>query len=113
MSFNTSQQEKLEKSGYSAFIVGGYVRDKLLDIKTNDIDEAMIDFYVDLINSISKKEVSSKSILAEVDNVYAETGKVRIPQDFMENHLSFVSYQSIGRFKVQTEGVLYKTNRMW
>ena len=48
-----------------------------------------------------------------MDNVYAETGKVRIPQDFMENHLSFVSYQSIGRFKVQTEGVLYKTNRMW
>lgn len=89
------------------------VYEKNVTYNPNDIDEAMIDFYVDLINSISKKEVSSKSILAEVDNVYAETGKVRIPQDFMENHLSFVSYQSIGRFKVQTEGVLYKTNRMW
>lgn len=89
------------------------VYEKDVTYNPNDIDEAMIDFYVDLINSISKKEVSSKSILAEVDNVYAETGKVRIPQDFMENHLSFVSYQSIGRFKVQTEGVLYKTNRMW
>ena len=80
---------------------------------SNDIEEGAIDFYVDLINSISKKEVSSKLILAEVDNVYAESRKIRIPQDFMENHLSFVSYQSIGRFKVQTEGVLYKTNRMW
>ena len=88
-----------------------YVKD--VTYNPSDIDETIIDFYVDLINSISKKEVSSKLILAEVDNVYAESRKIRIPQDFMENHLSFVSYQSIGRFKVQTEGVLYKTNRMW
>lgn len=30
--------KKLEKSGYSAFIVGGYVRDKLLGKETRDID---------------------------------------------------------------------------
>ena len=89
------------------------VYEKDVTYNPSDIDETIIDFYVNLINSISKKEVSSKLILAEVDNVYAESRKIRIPQDFMENHLSFVSYQSIGRFKVQTEGVLYKTNRMW
>lgn len=30
--------KKLEKSGYSAFIVGGYVRDKLLGIESRDVD---------------------------------------------------------------------------
>ena len=30
--------KKLEKSGYSAFIVGGYVRDKLLGKETRDVD---------------------------------------------------------------------------
>ena len=29
---------KLEDAGYAAYFVGGYVRDKLLDIKSNDID---------------------------------------------------------------------------
>lgn len=30
--------KKLEKNGFKAFVVGGYVRDKLLRIETNDID---------------------------------------------------------------------------
>lgn len=30
--------KKLEKNGFSAYIVGGYVRDTLLNIKSNDID---------------------------------------------------------------------------
>ena len=30
--------KKIEKFGYEAFIVGGYVRDKLLGIDTNDVD---------------------------------------------------------------------------
>ena len=28
----------LENNGYKAYIVGGYVRDKILDIESNDID---------------------------------------------------------------------------
>lgn len=30
--------KELEKNGFSAYIVGGYVRDTLLNIKSNDID---------------------------------------------------------------------------
>ena len=30
--------KKLEKNGYDAYIVGGYIRDRLLEIESNDID---------------------------------------------------------------------------
>ncbi len=30
--------QTLEDNGYKAYIVGGFVRDYLLDIKTNDVD---------------------------------------------------------------------------
>lgn len=50
---------ELDKAGYEVFIVGGYVRDKLLDIESNDVDlvtnasvNEMLDLFVNKFKSI-------------------------------------------------------------
>ena len=48
----------LENNGYKAYIVGGYVRDKILDIKSNDID-IITNAKPDDLNKIFNKECSN------------------------------------------------------
>ena len=48
--------EKIEDNGYEAYVVGGFVRDKLLDIKSYDVDICTNALPKDLINIFSVLE---------------------------------------------------------
>lgn len=48
--------KKLENNGYSAYIVGGYVRDYVLGIKTNDIDICTNALPKDVINILKLRK---------------------------------------------------------
>ena len=48
----------LENNGYKAYIVGGYVRDKILGIESNDID-IITNAKPDDLNKIFNKECSN------------------------------------------------------
>ena len=46
----------LENNGYKAYIVGGYVRDKILGIESNDID-IITNAKTDELNKIFNKKI--------------------------------------------------------
>ena len=60
--------KKLEENGYKAYIVGGYVRDKILGIESNDID---------IITSARPMKVAEIFGEPNVDNV----GVINIKKD--------------------------------
>ena len=88
-----------------------YIRDGMEIQK--EYNQESIAFYVELTNGISKKKISLNDICKEIDSAFEQNEKVRLPHDFFENHISYISYQKVGRLKITTEGVLYKTNRLW
>ncbi len=65
--------ELLEENGYVAYIVGGYVRDLLLNKKTSDID---------IITNALPKDI--KKIFVNTERVYADYGAVKIR---VNNHI--------------------------
>ena len=49
--------EKIEENGFEAYIVGGYVRDYLLGIESNDIDISSSDLGVSVSLSNTKSVI--------------------------------------------------------
>ena len=59
--------EKLEENGYVSYVVGGYVRDVLLNKKTSDID---------IITNALPKDI--KKIFNNIDHEYSDYGSVKL-----------------------------------
>ena len=66
--------EKIEKNGYEAYIVGGFVRDKILGIESVDVD----------IITNAKLEVLKKIFSDEIKIIYEKYGAIKIE---INNHI--------------------------
>lgn len=78
--------EKIEESGFKAYIVGGYVRDKLLNIETNDVDiitDALPKDLIKIFNEakINDEEYGSVKILTNKYNFDINTYRIEFYQN--------------------------------
>ncbi len=90
--------ETLVDNGYDAFIVGGYVRDKLLDIETNDIDiatSATPDVVENLFSKTILTGVNHGTVTVVINNANYEVTTFRTENDYLNNRkptaVNFVS----------------------
>lgn len=65
--------EKIEENGFVAYIVGGYVRDKILGVSTSDID---------IITNATPKDLNM--IFKTIKKTYLDYGAVKL---YVDNHI--------------------------
>lgn len=80
--------KKLESSGYAAYFVGGYVRDKLLGIESSDIDittNATPDEVIALFDNVKETGKKYGSVTVIVDEFKYEVTTFRSDGEYIDN----------------------------
>lgn len=87
---------KLEKNGFEAYIVGGYVRDLLLYKKTNDVDIATNALPKDLVNifGVSKRNIEYGSYHMRADEYDIDITTYRKEGEYKEGYPIEISYSN-------------------
>ena len=70
----------IEKSGYKVFLVGGYVRDSIWNVVTNDIDmctDAPSDVLLDIFSDYKPKLFKYDSIKFNIENLHFDISRMR------------------------------------
>lgn len=89
--------EKIEDNGFIAYIVGGYVRDKILGVSTSDIDIITNATPKDLsmiFNGIKKTYLEYGAVKLYVDNHIIDITTFRREYDYINNKPSKIEYTS-------------------
>ncbi len=86
----------LEQNGFEAYLVGGFVRDTLLNRKTNDFDIATNAKPKDLLKifSVFKENIEYGSFHLKVENYTVDITTYRKELKYENNHLTEIEYTS-------------------
>lgn len=82
--------DKINKLGYKSYIVGGYVRDLILNISNNDLDfvtNAPAEVLLDVFSAYKPVKLKNSTICFQVDNYNVDIAQMR-REEYIDNKVS-------------------------
>ena len=86
---------KIEEAGYKCFIVGGYVRDYVLGIKTNDVDictNAKPDIIIDILNLNKNTDINYGCIKMKIKDYSVDITTFRKEKNYINHTPTKIKY---------------------